>query len=1045
MKTIKQLIIANNLTKRRAHSDNEELQGKKFAYASFTDGTHTLGAFALGEDDLEAYFAENGVVAKTDNMSDVLEAINEAARKMLFSTVDVQNPIELQALKQLLPGVDPLEIIERPELSFDRGESTYNYESPSIPLVSEYDDKEVTDEDVKRKFNARAYVLAGMGAAAAGLGLYHLIDHLAKEKQNIIQNNIDIDELSANEKFSLSVNELIDKITNPEQRELLTRVHNAYQSLYTQARMDDNFRLEEDEDSYLTFNHDELIALDLVLNDHSRLMGDKYPAFIASLGYQENDLKANYLSAWQKYQTYMMNATKPSTLSSLILDFENRKLFEEMENSVLTYNGVMLENPDDMNLQQEAATEIWKNVYYNYVIAGATGNYQHSIGQQGSVRSSVAHFAYAAPHGVMMASRNIPEHFIVKLDNETEKARVQLGEAFLENGTEFLPLLNGIDEDFLYVIENEDVNKDYDPLARGANSIHEVANARGLCQDVFTHIAQVSSDINDFRNNEMLAASNSKIQAKNILVSKLISMNEHEAASRINTAPELNDALFNEVSTNRNVREAINEYNAAVVTLDNNSYTIDDFRAKVAWQEYYDKTINLPASVLSQEDRENLVTEEEAMVNLTNNRFRNMQKDLVRDAAQVEVPVVSHGETQTVTKEVQVSKEDLSKELQEEATRQENIIQAEIARDNTPAEATEDATTYANSTRYELEAGTELDKYNLRGTGLTYYNTQRHLAAFEGRQINVRQDQQIIQAAADDFDAYLGRLDSKTQSGLQSLYGDSWKDTIKEVYNVTWMNTLSEITAKAYNEGIADKDKIVSNIRGRFEEAQRAVDELNKSVVTEVDKAPTHDAPAPDKVPEETHTTEEVTPEVVVPTPEVVEEEVVVPEIADPNVDVSYEETEVAIPEITPAPTPEPKVEETPVYDEPEVPVQNVDVPGIDHGSTPEQGGQELSADDLAEIERLRALQEAQERAEETVVNVEENTGPRAVPAFPWEANSQSQTVETPAPATPAPQAPSQGTPAFPTPAPTDPIMSEVDDLSFIEEEVEVAEPTKTR
>lgn len=860
--------------------------------------------------------------------------------------------------------------------------------TPVIPVSeSDIDYEAANDEVEKDKFGRGAVIAAGVVGAVVGAGLHHMFTPQIPKETNIKQDNYSqtIAELNMDVNLNeLSVEEAIQRISNPDQRKFASQINKTFHRFYQATHSDNNFRLEEDQDAYLNMLPSELEAITLTLNDYSKILGEKYPDFISGFNQTETEMRANFLSGWQKLSVYYMNATQPSGISDLIHDSENKAFFEEMENRVLKFNA---------NPTQENATDVWRNVYYNYIIAGSTGNYQNSSGQE-SVRANVATLAYSAPYGIAMSHRNVPEMFIVNLDNAAEKASANVGEAFLQSGTEFLPVLDKLTNEFNQnVIENEDTNKDYNPMDFGKISINEGVNQRGLCADVFTHISAVTRDMSEYRNNNSIALSQARNISKAILIDSLRQAGELGLAAELNDANVVDEALLNKISTSKEARTAVEQYRQSMDKHGKDVVTYSDVSQRMT-NEAYKYLVNKPASSITKDDAIQ-TSEAEAMVIMTNNRFKNVVKEIdltdskvVAETPVVVAPVVTEQKTETK----QVEKADLPVHLQEEATKQENEIVAEIAKDNTPGRAQEDAVDYANSTRYDAKA--ELAKY-IPNSNLNYYSSQRYLAAYTGRQIDVNSDSQIQQAVGEDLSTYLNSLSAKEQAGLQSLYGDGWRAQISDTYKSNWMNELSSITSRAYNDGLVHGEELRKANDAALEEAQKKVDELNanaqKTEETTTEKAPTTDAEAPKEVPKETETKEEVTPPAENTQPPVKEEEVVVPQIVeenktgDPNIDIKVEEGEVVI-EPSPGKT-GPEVIEKPIDQTPAPAPQEVTVPSVpateaeQKGVTQEQGGAAITEDDQAAIDAMKAAQEAAQAVAEPTTEVSQPVTPIVTPA----------------------------------------------------------------
>lgn len=933
-----------------------------------------------------------------------------------IKAIDIADPKAVAAANELL-NVDVLAAAEELKTELNEIVKTDGVkkiiEVPEEEIADEHDYAEASDAIKENTGKRKFYTGLGVGAAAM-LGFGGLYHYLNRDKEEIKHDNLD--DLRTDLNISeLSVTEAIDQISNMDQRKFAQDIYKTFHEFYNQTHKDDNFRLEEDGEAYLTILPQELEALSLTLNDYSKILGDRYPDFISGFNQSETEMRANFLNAWQKLSVYYMNATEPSGISNLIRDPENRAFFEEMENAVLDFNN---------NPTQENSTEVWKNVYYNYIIAGSTGNYQ-SGSMQESVRANVAMLAYAAPQGIAMSHRNVPEMFVVKLDNVAEKERANVGDAFLQDGTEFLPLLENLEKDTVdFIIENEDTNKEYNQMDFGNISINEGVNQRGLCADVYSHISRVTREMDEYRNSNAIAARMTDENSKTILVQSLIRAGDIEISAHVNDADTLTEEMLNNLPVSREGRDAVEQYLSSQSLSGQNEVTYSDVRVKMT-EEAYSYDVNKPASLIREGDKIQ-TSEAEAIVILTNNRFKNLEKDLdfenaktgekelIRETTETKKTGVISEKTTTET--VQVEKDQLPPKLQEEATKQEDVILGEIAKDNTSAEAKEDAVDYSNSNRYD--AKDKLAEF-IPNSNLNYYSSQRYLAAYRGEKIDVYSDSQIKTAVEEDLSKYLDSLSSKEQSGLQSLYGDSWKSMISETYRTTWLNELSNITSIAYSDGITHGEELRRVNDKALEDAQKQVDELNKNAgieteVTTPDTAPTVDAEAPSQIPTEKETVEEVTPEI------------------DPNLGEQFQEDEVMIEEAT-----APAVEVTPSTETPviEEPAQTVEVPGQDTGATPEQGGQEINADDQAQIDEMIRRQEEEAAKDLTEVNrpvdpiVTTSTNNLTFGDLIREQEIKAATAEAPVAVAEEPSA----------------IDLDLSELGVIEEEVSEIEPVRTR
>lgn len=232
---------------------------------------------------------------------------------------------------------------------------TEQYAEPENNPEEDYEDTETKHLSKGAKGAIASGVVAAM--AIGGAGIYHHSKTDKKDVTDKLDSKLDskfmnlmneFDEKDPTRILSESVFNSVKEInTNTSKKDeavYKTNEDGTKEYLFSLAT-DKSFNKDgKEEDEYLQFTFDELVAAKLVLNDFTE--EELYKIFNDS-ELDKDKLMNDYESFASKVLIYYMNAKAPSGIAKLIENEDNRKWFEEIENNILAFNkDINSENAD---------------------------------------------------------------------------------------------------------------------------------------------------------------------------------------------------------------------------------------------------------------------------------------------------------------------------------------------------------------------------------------------------------------------------------------------------------------------------------------------------------------------------------------------------------------------------------------------------------------------------------------------------------------------------------------------------------------------------
>lgn len=658
---------------------------------------------------------------------------------------------------------------------------------------------EKADHHIAR--NIAAGTLAA-SAVAGGLLLFH---SCSQEQIDEAKENQESDDLLAN--------------MTEEQKEFLGSVFDAVEAFNTRTTEDGTFKLDADK-STLHMTIDEALALKVILNDYSS--EELYNVF-GTVSWDTTDLMNWARSAYSKYSTYCMNATKASGLSTLINDGAAREFFENHEDDVIAFNN---------NPVTERSDEVIKGLYYDYVYGGSTGEYA-KINNDG-----VAWFSTASGFGFELANRNIEE--FLRINNVSEEEIAKYQEAAAEVGMSLnqittSELLNGI---------NEEIDLD----------IIDEINNKSLCAAV---TAQTRDKVSALNTEQQIKRSTTAALAASSLK---IGLKEIGATSQANKIPNgttsnLSGELLDEIrDLSKDGSALVEEYQRSVNSSEAEEAkllaVLDIARAQYEIKEEIDLPDLINNRFRTKEKKDELVAgvDEDGITVVDGEKFNELSKE-EQDAYIRENGTVVN-ET-TITTEQPVSKEDLTPQEQQQVASQEAILkEIESTKNNLITRGVNDAVTYTDQAGAYKYSGTIVIPYNNEAVdtnNMSLFNIVAYASAFgDGGNINSNdpQVQARMNKDAEKVTGEINSLSSEAKQYLQNQYGSNWRE---QFINESYKSGFTEQVDGSLREARAMGATLRETAEREYKKAQEEADRLNQTEqpVTTPATNPTP-APTPD-------------------------------------------------------------------------------------------------------------------------------------------------------------------------------------------------------
>ena len=818
-----------------------------------------------GEDAYQAFeaLAQEQGIDLTDNEEALGAVIEGAAENGLLELCNRENVEELEAANAELAAARA-----RAE-ELNKGKEPEVVVTPVIPTGTEptqEPEQEPVEEDyseelagpVAAKKNTGKKVLAGVLAAAAGFGAGFTVAQMMQnsEKTQDVDNDLDQDinfDTATFEQLMASMDENDPRrVTAETAMELVENFHEA-------THKDGNFRLEEDAETYLDLSFEEALVLTTFANY------DEPSELYAVLGdYDISTEQAQNLleSARSKMITYYMNSVEPSGLAEIFQNEEDRAFFQNFESEVIAFNATHT---------TEASDQVMRDVYYNYILDGATNatnvgpmakllSFDAVYGGLNLVESaSVDHTQFLEFHGMgeEAETRYYVENILhLDYDQLSDEDKAQYRENIIESGTQLVSLL----ENGQVMNEENSTQAEMDANV----SITELVDKMGLCNSVNEQIksmvegldtiqATVVTTMNLNLANQLRANGYEELAAKvdasiNVALSQELLEEIHSAgaeAGELATSYETQVGAMNDQNrpSMTQIVGAANRYTALMENFFGESKDI----ATLVNNRRHGIDLN---KVLGPNEDGYYGEDEDGIPIYDDSVFDGMTDEEIDDFI-IENGEVIDENTEEITEEVK--EEDLTEEEKEEVEEEKAKIEAEIAAGNASAAGQIAANANANGSFYSFSPSSVTNPangevYDLNG--MSFANGVAYSQAFGGS-VPGTSDSQIENAAEVAAENYLDGLSDADKEAIANGMGTSWeaaRASLKESFKTGYMSQMQTEISTAIGVG--------NEMKAATEAAMKEVEELNKQAEEEAKE----EEPAPSEDQEEEKGGEETTP-----------------------------------------------------------------------------------------------------------------------------------------------------------------------------------------
>lgn len=736
----------------------------------------------------------------------------------------------------------------------DRDEEDDEYEDDY-----EYEDEE--DALRRNKWRKTAVAVLGAGVVGAGVG-YGLRGAKDKADKPVVENKFteQTTEFNLNEQSvdwsreDYDFDTLMSNINSEEKRAFFEENMEFINNFHDLSRKANNFRIDEDQDDYLDFSIEEVVALNLMMNNYTQ---DQINDIMGEAKLDAVTLQGNMNSAYQKLSTYYINALEPSGLDKLIKDENAKEFFQKMENSVLTFN---------RDRTSANATNVMRAAYYNYLVNGTTGPMavtNFDVTNAGGADLAVAFMGTAPFTGFELSTRNSKEFGIAQINNEEEKALY--GGSYLHNGSTLTIcpekmdkadnnyLLRYIDPECHFGILT-DINNMHlsERIYKRAETLEEMisfanTNYNNMLEFASTDLLTVLGTLGDsnLQNSVVLALANDanngivpqsvlnelknhSVEGQNIAEAyeqRIAKYREPQYTDIMNKAAIKNSGLSNYMgydneAVGRLIVNRINKiYNKnydgpCSIFLDGECKTKIDGYNKNKKTIINEKTEKKKKKITTEEEekkKKKIITEEETKKKTPEDKgeikitiTQTIEEFCTEEVEYVPVIKVIDGEARIISEEKFVKKvnniDEVPRELQDEARRGEKEIKKEIAEHNVLAQAAIDAVGFSS----------EVGAYQNGAYTVTYPNGTKHTVhdlnlngivdlkkGYNEGTVNVETDAEIRARMERDKAKFMASLTNAQINGAQEEFGYSWEAKIADMYEKAWYNELNAVLKSA--------------------------------------------------------------------------------------------------------------------------------------------------------------------------------------------------------------------------------------------------------
>ena len=875
--------------------------------------------------------------------------------------------------EELRRANEELERARQRAAELQREKGTGGNEPPVPPKGEEEEDysDQLADPVVLKKDNWKRVVggvlLGAVGVGAAGAGIHYLMNQSEKNVDIDDEKDIDID-------FDLATfDQLMDAMENDDARKVASETAmNLVEGFNTATHKDGNFRLVEDGETYLDLSFEEALVLTTFANYSEP--AELYEV-LGSHDITSAEAQEILESARAKLITYYMNALEPSGLAEMFHNEEDRAFFQNFESEVLTFNA---------SHTTSASDQVIRDVYYNYVLDGATNANNVSpmakllafdavYGGLHMVESaSVEHTQFLEFHG--MGAEEETKYYIENIlgldySSLSEDQIKEYRENIIESGTELVKLMSTGET------KTEDNSSKEENTAE--ISITDAVDGLGLCNAVNSELSEKIQALDTMEANKEASVGLQITTINTTISNSLREAGLDELADKVDASinAELSDELLSEIrSASKKAAETVANYENKMATInDVNRPTIDQIIS--AANKYTEQLENYAghskdiATLINNRrhvEEYHYTSDENGYIGEDENGIPIFDESVFDDMTEEEKDdfIKENGELideDTSSKTEEVTEEELTPEEKEEVEEQKAQIEAELALHNASENGKIAANEYVNSSNYSFSPSTVTNPangevYDLNS--MSFANAVAYAHAFGGN-VPSASDSQIQNAAEVAAENYLDGLSQDEKDAIARGMGTDWenakaqlKDSYKSGYNSQMEKEISvaisvgEEMKKVTEEAIKDAEEANKN--------QEAVEE------TQPEQQPTEDKeeqPAPEQ-PEDNNNNDGIT--------EGEEEVEQTPEQPEENTDNIEEQ---------PAPAPAPEEEE---YD-PNIGEQFQEgeelIEDADGNAVEEVVSEEQSANDFeAAVQQAYEQVLAQEAAEAEMAQSEEKS-----------------------------------------------------------------------
>ncbi len=749
------------------------------------------------------------------------------------------------------------------ETTKDEPEMAVNtFVSPKEDRDEDYEYEDEKDALKRNKWRKTAAAVLGAGVVGAGVG-YSLRGVKDKADKPVVENKFteQTTEFNLNEQSvdwsreDYDFDTLMSNINSEEKRAFFEENMEFINNFHDLSRKANNFRIDEDQDDYLDFSIEEVVALNLMMNNYTQ---DQINDIMGEAKLDAVTLQGNMNSAYQKLSTYYINALEPSGLDKLIKDENAKEFFQKMENSVLTFN---------KDRTSANATNVMRAAYYNYLVNGTTGPMavtNFDVTNAGGADLAVAFMGTAPFTGFELSTRNSKEFGIAQINNEEEKALY--GGSYLHNGSTLTICPDKMDKAdnnyLLRYIDPEchfgiltDINNMHlsERIYKRAETLEEMisfanTNYNNMLEFASTDLLTVLGTLGDsnLQNSVVLALANNanngivpqsvlnelknhSVEGQNIAEAyeqRIAKYREPQYTDIMNKAAIKNSGLSNYMgydneAVGRLIVNRINKiYNKnydgpCSIFLDGECKTKIDGYNKNKKTIINEKTEKKKKKITTEEEekkKKKIITEEEETKKKTPEDkgeikitiTQTIEEYCTEEVEYVPVIKVIDGEARIISEEKFVKKvnniDEVPRELQDEARRGEKEIKKEIAEHNVLAQAAIDAVGFSS----------EVGAYQNGAYTVTYPNGTKHTVhdlnlngivdlkkGYNEGTVNVETDAEIRARMERDKAKFMASLTNAQINGAQEEFGYSWEAKIADMYEKAWYNELDAVLKSA--------------------------------------------------------------------------------------------------------------------------------------------------------------------------------------------------------------------------------------------------------